>query len=1234
MEEFEDRAMALLVKITTVDENDHQLQPILYHELEHVRWEQFLLSKDVEYLDEAIAAVREALRTAPSGSLRRRGYSACLAGKVCFKDSLVAIASEESSKGASITSTTTRQRQTQIEESDELFRRVSKPRVVRISACPPKRRPIFQIAVAQWLFQRSIESGCERILDKAASLARTTLESASGEETRESLGIVYQRILTYKYFRYGPMGLYDAITLGYKHAEAVACYGPKFVAALFYDGLENVRHLQERITVVKILDRGNLHQNKYTASGGLAILDLAIKSYETIPDDVSEARLLGLKCQSLAICYSLRHQANACRGDLEKALTMGAMARKLIPNNDPEQSRTLYTLGKSRAMLHFCTSKVEHVDEAIILFEEAVKFEKADPVKRAFYAGGLAGALRLRYTLLDDTKDLEAAGKWVMEAMGPSEGESDNMSILLMVHGTILFDRHRKTGDIDDLNLAIQKISRAKELFPEGHFLFAQACLNFGWPYMWKFRRTGHADDLEKAVESFRQAEKSSQGKTAPDPETSFAFSKGLFIQYQTTKDSETLEESISILQEAISSIPTDYTWTPILMTELGHRFFYRYKSMSNPSDLDVAVSYAEGGLKIFGKTHYHWGLTAQLLSTMLFQRAAILSSHNEAAKSQQLVLEIAKNTAVPPWLRVQAVSTAIHGFRNSNKQFLQRHDELARLALDLLPYACSRELSREDQQEAVKLIEFFAADSCSLAIRLGNFPEALHRVEYGRGLVLGHLIDRQDDLADLKETHPDLAQRYERLRHESTSELEAEKLSKEWEFLMKDKRKAQAKLRQCEDEIRCQPGFEHFQKPPSLEELGQGGLHGPVIIVNVTDFRSDAIILLKGLFTAICLPGMVENMPDYFRQALDRQRSGARLPDTVTGVPELWKHPSERFRLGTSTYFRANRPVERDYGQPNSLELLTWLWHSCVLPVLLELRAHGISREDDGDPPRVWWIGSGAASSLPFHAAGDFGAMYHVEGRRQQASSDFPKTCMDWVTSSYAPTIKALQHARARAEQSPLVDRPSITVVTMPSTPGQSNLKGAQQEKKAVEEAATGFSVEDSLECPTAAEVLGRVPDSQILHFACHGMSDPIDPSASHMLLQKKEPDGRIVPDRLTLGDVLDRTVKSGSQNWLVYLSACSTAQVKADKMGDESLHLASAFQVAGFAHAIGSLWSADDDICVEVARLFYQELSEYTGTKRKVAVAHALRKAVIQIRSRHYDNPALWAPFIHFGA
>lgn len=73
---------------------------------------------------------------------------------------------------------------------------------------------------------------------------------------------------------------------------------------------------------------------------------------------------------------------------------------------------------------------------------------------------------------------------------------------------------------------------------------------------------------------------------------------------------------------------------------------------------------------------------------------------------------------------------------------------------------------------------------------------------------------------------------------------------------------------------------------------------------------------------------------------------------------------------------------------------------------------------------------------------------------------------------------------------------------------------------------------------------------------------------------------------DKLTVKSLLAAKVETRA--WIDYLSACSTAEVKAFSLKDEALHATSSFLVAGLGHVIGSLWPVSDEISVEVARLF----------------------------------------------
>jgi CHAT domain-containing protein len=137
--------------------------------------------------------------------------------------------------------------------------------------------------------------------------------------------------------------------------------------------------------------------------------------------------------------------------------------------------------------------------------------------------------------------------------------------------------------------------------------------------------------------------------------------------------------------------------------------------------------------------------------------------------------------------------------------------------------------------------------------------------------------------------------------------------------------------------------------------------------------------------------------------------------------------------------------------------------------------------------------------------------------------------------------------------------------------------------------------------------------------------MADRMEPAKSALLL------GKDVLEKLTLED-MDTISHDHAQ--IAYLSACSTAEIKVRNLADESIHLASAFQLAGFMHVIGTLWAADDNAAVEIASQFYEGLNLY-DKEGGASVAQALHNAVLCYRNKHDNSAAIaeWAPFIHLG-
>uniref|UniRef100_UPI0010418B95 CHAT domain-containing protein n=1 Tax=Protofrankia symbiont of Coriaria ruscifolia TaxID=1306542 RepID=UPI0010418B95 len=229
---------------------------------------------------------------------------------------------------------------------------------------------------------------------------------------------------------------------------------------------------------------------------------------------------------------------------------------------------------------------------------------------------------------------------------------------------------------------------------------------------------------------------------------------------------------------------------------------------------------------------------------------------------------------------------------------------------------------------------------------------------------------------------------------------------------------------------------------------------------------------------------------------------------------------------------------------------------------------------------------------------------------------------------SSYTPTIRALTHARR--PQPPDSDSTGtagrgqgrIVAVAMPHTPGASDLLTAQAEATGLEERFPGRVTVLTGPDATQDRVLAALPGARWAHFACHGHADLENPSASRLLLTDHQ------QRPLTVVDVARLRLDTAE---LAFLSACSTAQPGV--LTDEVIHLASAFQLAGYRHVIGTLWPINDQHAVDIATDIYTTLPPPgNSTIDAAAVLHATTRRIRDRWGR--EQPWVWASHIHSGA
>lgn len=376
-------------------------------------------------------------------------------------------------------------------------------------------------------------------------------------------------------------------------------------------------------------------------------------------------------------------------------------------------------------------------------------------------------------------------------------------------------------------------------------------------------------------------------------------------------------------------------------------------------------------------------------------------------------------------------------------------------------------------------------------------------------------------------------------------------------------------------------PGFKTFLEPTSFATLSSAAVDGPIIMVNISRYRSDAIILHPSTETEVV------NLPKATPQELDRISSQLRK-----ALKPFTREPREPF---TAMSERRHEGVK---------EVLRLLWESVACPVVEALRKRKVKPGS-----RIWWCPTAQLCSLPLHAAGIYD------------DSTTVNKLPDNFISSYTPTLSAL--IRARRDRHPLPRQPRVLAIGVPKPNGREDDDAlttvAKEVDCVVRHAPIVTRLED--EAATHVVVLRELPAHSWAHFAGHGHQDVQNPFDSRLRLQDKP---------LSLLDIVQARLPNAE---FAFLSACHSATGDLTTP-DEGLHLAAALQFVGFRSVVGTLWMMDDQDGPDVAEAFYSFMFRQ---KAEPASCEDAAKGVYQITKtlRKKQVPLdRWVNFVHVGA
>ncbi|KAI0040723.1 TPR-like protein [Auriscalpium vulgare] len=863
--------------------------------------------------------------------------------------------------------------------------------------------------------------------------------------------------------------------------------------------------------------------------------------------------------------------------DLEEAILLQREVLDLTPPGQSDHLDGLNNLAVAVMAQFKQLGKISDLEEAIFLHREALDLQPPGHPDRWFSLSNLGAAMLTQFEQLGRMPDLEEAILLHREALDLTPPGHPMRSWSLNNLAGDMRTKFKQLGRMPDLEEAIWLYRKALDLSPPGHLRRPLSLNSLAIAVMTQFDQLGKIADLEEAILLHREA-LDLQPPGHPNRSLSLSnLAAAVMTQFEKLGSMPDLREAVLLHREALDLMPPGHPGHPISLHHLAVDLEIMFLQLGKNSDLEEAMSMHKQIMSHLGHPEAIRGFHG--IAYCLYMRDT--KSGAEISDQVWEHFELASDYIyASPTIRVKSTLIWVElAHQHKHKSARQAYQK----ALLLLEQCLIRFPTPELQHnffQTVQGISQLASNGVSWAIKSGDLKEAVEVWEQGRGILWSKMKDYRYPIEQLKHKSPVLAEQLENITQQldqltTTNYAGSEALSSHvLEQQITIKRKLNERWNDLVREIQGVSGFETFLTIPSFASIKRVASEGPVILVNTSQHRSDALILYDVESDPINVP----------------------LPDTSKGlkVGHLSDDPPQ-----SSSLAHDNGCMDETIQK-----VISQLWEYIVCHIFHKLDELGFAKNS-----RIWWCLSGKLCALPIHAAQPFKEYTDPE---QQLSQRY--------IHSYTSTLGTLIRAREGIAVKERGTAPRILAIATSTLPKVYEEIELVQKVGCDVQTLSGSEVTHS----TMTNSLAKCP---WIHFASHGHINTKQPFKSSFELHDNA--------RFTILDLLKANLPNAE---LAVLSACHTAAVDPDNTPDEGISLAAGMQFCGFRGVVGTLWAMEDHIGPILAKEFYKIMLHPENQNKPVDFKDAAKalKAVTKEMRRSEELNALhcWVPLVHIGA
>ncbi|KAG8859272.1 hypothetical protein FRB91_008453 [Serendipita sp. 411] len=931
-----------------------------------------------------------------------------------------------------------------------------------------------------------------------------------------------------------------------------------------------------------LINLGNTLLVQFQRTGSLGVIDDAIIQLQAAvnltpdghPDKPSRLNNLGASLRD-------RFDRLGNFNDIDNAISQLQTAVSLIPDGRPDKPACLTNLGVSLLARFNRFGGLDDIDNGIARLQAAVELTPDHHLHKPMRLSNLGASLRDRFERLGNLDDIDNAIYRFQAAVNLTPDGHLHRPKLLSNLGYSLQLRSKRLGSPNDNDNAIARLQETVNLTPDGHPDKPNRLNSLGASLQTRFERFGDPSDIDNAVKRFQAAINLTPDGHPHKPRWLNNLGSSLWRRFDRLGGTDDLNNAIEQIQASVSLTPDGHPDKPRRLSNLGTSLMSRFEHLGNFDDIDNAISRHQVAASLTPDDLPEKAIRISSFGTSLLSRFKHLHHPQDAEMSVAQFSVAALSPVGSPSHRLKAAKMWIYAAS------IIKHTSLldaCESAVGIIPLVAWLGLSIPDRHQHLVQMGGIVREAAAIAISLGQYDKAVEWLEQGRSIVWTQILQLRTPVDELRAVEPGLADRLlhissllDRNIQDTDSQIEPsrspEEESRRYRALAKERD-------EIVETVRSLPKFHNFLQPLRLESLSEAAKDGPVILVNVSETRCDALGLLSGSDEVIHIP----------------------LPDlTLNGVIRLQVEFNSLLK-SNGIRKRAIRDEDGEGGGDEECKkILAMLWDQLVNPVLDSLAFS----PDPDTLPRIWWCVTGPLAFLPIHAAG----VYDTKESNKQIQ--------DYIIASYTPTVSALL-ARSDAP----VHRPFRHLSAIEPSSGASYIPNTEKELACIRiRLQNREHVVLHKAQATKERVIEEMRDCNWLHLACHGTQNATNPTKSALVLHG---------GKLTLEEIIQLNLPHAE---FAFLSACQT-MTGDEGLSDEAVHIAGGMSLAGYRSVVATMWSIEDALAPKVADEFYARLLKDGERPDNRKAAEALYFSVKKLREENKDIRMLsWLPFVHLG-